>query len=424
MSLSVKQQKRIRRERVLKLFQDVASRWDLICHMLIRAHDLRAEIDEFCVNFDVTYLRLDRNEWSQIEYLIDLLRSFFLFTKVLSVTRTSIIHIVFKIYNRLFEHLKKIKLRLLRKRVSWKKSLITALAITKAKLTKYYSQTQNELGFLYEKTVLLHFSMSDEMFQSSEWKMRLNETSWHKVYWDALKNIYRDYTQISHAIRIESRDIVHDSEISSLKDLLNDEESHESFSNDNEFTAYRRQDESNNDNCTNLCTNQLALVSFTHLKKKSILDQWKKLKSRFLTITRIARDVLAATSFDVANERLFSIASRIYEAHKSYHPVTIRAKMIVQQHDYKKNEWELEKTHLNLKEEEVSTETNIQKKLSMRDQTLQDESERYISDNDETVTVDRSMRYFRFSRDTKANMFFFRIVERENVCIRLESRQQ
>jgi hypothetical protein len=55
-------------------------------------------------------------------------------------------------------------------------------------------------------------------------------------------------------------------------------------------------------------------------------------------MTRIAKDVLNATSFDVVNERLFSIANKIYDAHKFYHSATIRAKMIIRQHDFKENE--------------------------------------------------------------------------------------
>ncbi len=55
-------------------------------------------------------------------------------------------------------------------------------------------------------------------------------------------------------------------------------------------------------------------------------------------MTRIARDVMNATSFDVVNERLFSIANKIYDAHKSYYSATIKVKMIIRQHDYKKNE--------------------------------------------------------------------------------------
>jgi hypothetical protein len=45
-------------------------------------------------------------------------------------------------------------------------------------------------------------------------------------------------------------------------------------------------------------------------------------------MTRIARDVLSASSFDVFNERLFFIANKIYESHKFYHSAIIRTKMM------------------------------------------------------------------------------------------------
>ena len=42
------------------------------------------------------------------------------------------------------------------------------LIATKKKLTKYYNQIQNELNLLYDKTVLLHFFIDDEMFHASK----------------------------------------------------------------------------------------------------------------------------------------------------------------------------------------------------------------------------------------------------------------
>ncbi len=137
LTFSIKKQKRIKRARSLKFFQNVVFRWDFICHMLIRAHDFRSEITQFCVKWDVNYLLLKNEEWSQIEYLIELLKSFCLFIKILSTTHTITINIVFKIYNRLFEHLKRAKSRLARKRVTWKKSLIDALTTIETKLIKY-----------------------------------------------------------------------------------------------------------------------------------------------------------------------------------------------------------------------------------------------------------------------------------------------
>jgi hypothetical protein len=55
-------------------------------------------------------------------------------------------------------------------------------------------------------------------------------------------------------------------------------------------------------------------------------------------MTRIAQNVMSVISSDVVNERLFSIANRIYDFHKSYHSTIIRAKMIIRQYDYKKSE--------------------------------------------------------------------------------------
>ncbi len=193
LTLSIKNQKKIRRARSLKFFQDVVFRWNFTCHMLIRAHDLRFEITQFCVKWDVDYLLLKKKEWSQIEYFIELLKSFCLFIKILSTTRTIIINIVFKIYNRLFEHLKRAKSRLARKRVTWKKSLIDAFKTIETKLIKYYSQTQNDLELLYDKTILLHLTVDDTLFQITKWKVEFEETSWHTIYWNALEEMYNEY---------------------------------------------------------------------------------------------------------------------------------------------------------------------------------------------------------------------------------------
>jgi hypothetical protein len=161
--------------------------------MLIRAHDFRFEITQFYVKWDVDYLLLKNEKWSQIEYFIELLKSFCLFIKILNTMCTIIINIVFKIYNHLFKHLKRAKSRLMQKRVAWKKSLIDALRTIETKLTKYYNQTQNELRLLYDKTILLHFIVDETLFQTSKWKIEFEETSWHTIYWNALEEMYNKY---------------------------------------------------------------------------------------------------------------------------------------------------------------------------------------------------------------------------------------
>jgi 6-pyruvoyl-tetrahydropterin synthase len=210
--------------------------------MLIRTHDLRSEFTQFCKNYSVTYLLLDNDEWSQIEYLIELLKSFCLFIKVLSFTRTFTINMIFKIYNRLFEHLKKTSFRLARKRVSWKKNLMKTIKAIQPKLTKYYNQTQNDLELFYDKTILLHSTIDDSLFQTFEWKVESEKTFWHEVYWNALKEMYNEYKhQTSDNIFFNDKQTALIFSSKTLNDLLNDIVNVQTSSNENEFTSYRRQ---------------------------------------------------------------------------------------------------------------------------------------------------------------------------------------
>ena len=91
------------------------------------------------------------------------------------------------------------------------------------------------------------------------------------------------------------------------------------------------------------------IIFFAHLKKKSILKQWKTLKFYYFILKLIARNVLNVFAFEIVNKKLFFIVSRIYESHKSYHSKTIKAKMLIHQYDNKKNEWKYNQTHSNLK---------------------------------------------------------------------------
>jgi hypothetical protein len=115
-------------------------------------------------------------------------------------------------------------------------------------------------------------------------------------------------------------------------------------------------------------------------------------------MTRIVKDVLSVSSYDVANERLFSIASKIYDAHKFYHFVIIRAKMIIRQYDYKKNELKsLHDTQSNLKEKEERFKQELQEEIDIRNEALQNELDSYISDVNESASTLTSIRYFRIA---------------------------
>jgi hypothetical protein len=60
--------------------------------------------------------------------------------------------------------------------------------------------------------------------------------------------------------------------------------------------------------------------------------------------------------------------------------------MIIRQHDYKENEWEVKNAQANLREKERLTTSKIAEETKVRDQALRDEIENYISDVDEILT--------------------------------------
>jgi hypothetical protein len=135
-------------------------------------------------------------------------------------------------------------------------------------------------------------------------------------------------------------------------------------------------------------------MSFAHLKEKILLEQWKNLESHYSTMTRMTKDVESASSSDVFNERLFFIANKIYESYKSYHSTTIKAKMIIRQHDDKENEWKLKNMQSNLKEKEKMSVSEMHEEKKIRNQVLRNETQNYISDVDETLSFTNQINQF------------------------------
>ena len=75
--------------------------------MLRRAKKLQSIFDEYCSEYNQPGLKLMKEEWRQIDYLLSITKPFFTFTTSLSRTKEVTIHSVFAIYNYLFSHLEK-----------------------------------------------------------------------------------------------------------------------------------------------------------------------------------------------------------------------------------------------------------------------------------------------------------------------------
>jgi hypothetical protein len=150
--------------------------------MLIRALKLRHALNRYHAKHEVEYLQLSFTEWSQIEYLIDLTKMFCVFIKLIEQSKQSIIHHVFDIYNKLFDHLEQARARLSRKRMLWKRALMLDIETADNKLRQYYVRTQKSLRHLYEKATLLFLNKKNVIFKNSNWTVSSFESTWENVY--------------------------------------------------------------------------------------------------------------------------------------------------------------------------------------------------------------------------------------------------
>lgn len=212
--------------------QDVKTRWNSTFLMLRRAKRLRRFFVPFCTELDRLDLALDDEEWRQIDYLLWITEPFFDFTNELSKTKDTTTHYVFKIYNKLFEHLEKSITQLERKRTIWKKQMLQALRAARQKLDQYYADTDKIRGDLYAVSTMLAPSNKFKFFLTSDWT-----TSWRTRYRESIEQILIPYQE-----RITKQQTSHHS-ISSARtgsrlDLMLNGDKSQSTPSNNELTQY------------------------------------------------------------------------------------------------------------------------------------------------------------------------------------------
>lgn len=156
--------------------QDVKTRWNSTFLMLRRAKRLRAIFSLFCTEYDCEEMLLSEQEWRQIDYLLCITEPFFDYTTQLSKTRDVTAHYVFKIYNKLFDHLERSQAQLRRKRVPWKKQMLEALEAGRSKLDEYYSQADDLRGNIYAISTMLAPVNKFKFFLSSDWDQKWRDT--------------------------------------------------------------------------------------------------------------------------------------------------------------------------------------------------------------------------------------------------------
>jgi hypothetical protein len=94
---------------------------------------------------------------------------------VLSQTKDVTFHAVFSIYNKLFDHLEASIRQLQRKKVPWKKLMLSALLAAKDKLSSYYGETDNAYSDLFAIGTILAPQNKLQFFNDKDWGSDLRE---------------------------------------------------------------------------------------------------------------------------------------------------------------------------------------------------------------------------------------------------------
>lgn len=156
--------------------------------MLRRAKRLQSIFDEFCEHYGQDHFALSAEGWRQIEYLLWITQPFFKFTSLLSQTKDVTIHLVFSIYNKLFDHLEKSIQQLQRKKVPWKQLMLAALHAAKRKLSQYYSMTDQIHNDLYAIGTIIAPQQKLQFFSTKDW-----DNNWRIRYRNSLEHCLKPY---------------------------------------------------------------------------------------------------------------------------------------------------------------------------------------------------------------------------------------
>jgi hypothetical protein len=151
------------------LIQNVKTRWDNTFYMMKRALCLKMNISNWLNHqtFDFNIhtkkkqrenlrkLCMSEQEWKEIAYMINLLRSFHDWTQRINKTRDATVNFVFSTYNNLFDHLENQKIKCETIDIFWFDDLTRALKKTSNKLSKYYAMIEEKRDILYNIEILL-----------------------------------------------------------------------------------------------------------------------------------------------------------------------------------------------------------------------------------------------------------------------------
>jgi len=179
---------------------DVKTRWNSILELLERAYPLREFMREWLKNpkySDYRPLFTTQDEWTIVNYVMEVLRPFRYWTLWMSTRQTVTLQHVITVYNDMFHHMDGVMCALAKKKTQWKEDLFFAVKLARQKLSKYYAEVTPTTSMLLISTQICDPFRKSRSFQNWDKAMDINpedETSDTSRYQEAfLKYVENEY---------------------------------------------------------------------------------------------------------------------------------------------------------------------------------------------------------------------------------------
>lgn len=285
---------------------DVPTRWNSLFDMLARCLYLRKPIRRF-IQEHAPHLRITDTWWEYTEVLCAFLMPFYRCTKRFE-NKSSLpeIDYVFFAYNAMYDHIDDVKEAIQKKqgigsyRIA--ASMAPALDRMEATLQKYYKLTA--LPPVYGDAMILNPRCKLSIFNDSTW----SEADGEKYAADCRYRFLQHYTTPNHQPKVSE---------SNQQAALHHE--------DSEFAQILQQRASKHHR--NDFDRYIEIPNDVHIS--SSLEWWKKNKSLYPDLAKMARDVLAVPASSSSVERMFSISGKIATWQRNrLNPRTIRNLMV------------------------------------------------------------------------------------------------
>jgi len=173
---------------------DVKTRSNCTLELLDRAYPLREFTREWLQNQKYAQYRpllTTPDEWTNVKYVMEVLRPFRYCTLWMSKRHTVKLHHGMTVYNDMFDYMDGVMRFLAKKKTQWKEDLFFAVKLARQKLSKCYAEVTPTTGMLLSSAPILDPCRKLRSFRKWDKGMDINpedDTSYTTQYQEAFQN--------------------------------------------------------------------------------------------------------------------------------------------------------------------------------------------------------------------------------------------